>query len=89
MAVSRQFFVDAKDIFIGRLINNLQILDIKDYRRLVPLYLFNIDIQLTDFNLLDASYDKNATTLSISKEKPNLEVTISNMSFNFELKYKV
>jgi len=38
---------------------------------------------------MDASYDKNDTTIKISKERPNLEVDIFNMSFNFELKYKV
>ena len=55
----------------------------------MPLYLFNVDIQLSDFNLKDASYDKKDTTIRISKDKPNLVVDISDMSFNFELNYKV
>lgn len=38
---------------------------------------------------MDASYDKNDTTIKISKEKPNFEIDISNMSFNFELKYSL
>ena len=89
LAIGKAFFEGTKDVFLERLINKLQILDIKSYSKIVPLYLFNVNLTLSDFNLKNASYDKENTTLKISKKEPHFDVVLHNMSFIFELNYQI